>query len=299
MTFLTVAFPTFNGKEDTRECLDSLARQTYPKDFLEVIIVDNGSRDGLKEMIEQDYPWVKLYALGKNMGFASGVNFAVNKARGEWIFVTNQDVVLGEDTLEKLVTFATTHKKIATVGPKIMSYWDKDKPSERDMPGWSCNFTWGIIRSLSTKKIAQLTKPVEVDWLSGAGFLLRKNVAKKVGYFEDRLFAYWEDADFGLKAKKVGYKNYLVPQAVLWHKGSQVLGVEAPQKVYYLVRNGRFICYRHFRLAKMLQPFKDALFLGGSLVRFLIDTKHREVHRAKMVGLSAFYMGQYGQRKIP
>lgn len=301
MTYnLSVVFPTLNGKEDTKECLTSLNKVSFPKkNDLEVVVVDNGSTDGVAEMINKDFPSVKFHQLKKNIGFAAAINIGIKRSKGSWIFVTNSDVIFDRNIFKELLSFIDRNNSVEIAGPIVYSYADRNYPSGFDMPGYKSNLIYGKISSMSTKMLKNLSSPKEVDWVSGSGILVKKELFEKIGYFDESLFAYWEDSDFGLRANKKGFKTYLVPSAKLWHKGSKTLGAENPQKIYYLIRNGRIVIYRHSKfIGKLTQVLRDMIFLAGTGARIVLDTKNRSAHRAKILALSDFYLKRMGERKI-
>ena len=116
-----VVIPNWNGKDFISECLDSLTIQTY-KDF-EIIVVDNGSTDGSKELIKQKYPEVSLIELDKNYGFAGGVNAGIKKALAggaKYIVLFNNDAVADKNWLKRLIEVVETNPLAGIITSKLL-----------------------------------------------------------------------------------------------------------------------------------------------------------------------------------
>ena len=114
----SVLIPTWNGKELLRPCIDSLSHQTF-RDF-EVVVAENGSTDGTRDMLEQEYPWVRVVALDRNYGFARGVHAAYDAATGNLIVLLNNDTETAPTWLEELVAAANKHPEAGYFACKIL-----------------------------------------------------------------------------------------------------------------------------------------------------------------------------------
>lgn len=99
----------------------------------------------------------------------AAVNLGLKKAKGEWVFVSNSDVLFDRKCLFELVKMGIFDPKMGILGPRIYFLTKRSEVSRQDMPGFKTDFFWGQPRSLSAKKLAGLKKPLEVDWISGMG----------------------------------------------------------------------------------------------------------------------------------
>src|SRR3989338_4956373 len=124
---LSIIFPTFNGISDTRECLQSLREVTYPSTSIETIIVDNNSSDGTVDTIKKEFREVTVLPQKENLGFAKAVNVGIKNCSGEYIFVTNNDVVFTPDFFKILVAYLFHHSETGVIGGKI---YFKDAPTK-------------------------------------------------------------------------------------------------------------------------------------------------------------------------
>ena len=116
---VSIIFPNFNGGNEPLECLASIQKLNYLKEKIETIVIDNGSSDGSDIEIKKRFPKVKLIKNKSNLGFAKAINKGINKATGNFIFVTNDDLVFEKNSLKKLIEYARLHDEIGVIGGKI------------------------------------------------------------------------------------------------------------------------------------------------------------------------------------
>src|SRR4051812_45581137 len=120
MTKVSVIIPNWNGAHLLKDCLTSLQKQTF-KDF-ELIIVDNGSKDDSLNIIKNIYPKADVIKLEKNIGFSPAVNLGIEKAKGDFIFMLNNDTKVESKALEILVTTAKKHPEVGMVTGKLLDF---------------------------------------------------------------------------------------------------------------------------------------------------------------------------------
>lgn len=214
MTILTsVIIPNWNGKNLLKKCLISLKEQTL-KDF-EIIIVDNGSSDGSTEYIEKFFPKVHIIKLDKNYGFAKAVNIGIKKSKGEFLVLVNNDTEADKNYLENLVKTAKAHAEAGFVAPKMLSFYKRNiidsAGDEVDVVGHSYNIGQG------EKDGEKFNKGGRIFLATGGGSLFKREVFKKIGFFDEDYFAYMEDIDLCLRAQYVGFKGWYEPSAILFH----------------------------------------------------------------------------------
>jgi GT2 family glycosyltransferase len=206
--------PNWNGRRWLPECLRSLSAQTRPAD--ELIVVDNGSRDGSLEYLRDEHPSVRALAQGRNTGFAYAANRGIDAARGELVALINTDVVLSEDWLERMVAALDARPAAASAACKMLSLaepavlYDAGDILRRDgaceqrgrfMPGGGA-----------------YDEPGEVFGACAGAALYRRAAVLGVGGFDERYFAYLEDVDLALRLRLAGWTCLYQP-AVCWHAG--------------------------------------------------------------------------------
>ena len=240
---VSIIILNWNGKEDTIECLESLRKLDYPN--YDVIVVDNGSTDGSCEILKKNYPYVKLIENEKNLGVATGYNFGIYQARGEYILLLNNDTVVDGDLLKELVTVLESNPEIGIVGP-TMYYYDDPK---RIWVGGGGGIYWnkGKTSLLRTNEIdnGEFDEITEVDYIAGCALLTKRELFEEIGYMDTKYFAYWEETDWCVRACKAGYKVLYVPKAKIWHKISSTSKKISGFAEYHLTRNMFWFMRKH------------------------------------------------------
>ncbi len=230
---------TWNQRDLTLDCLASLAEMDYPKDRLQVIVVDNGSRDGTPAAIRERFPAVAVLENGDNLGFAEGNNVGIRHALqgpGEYIMLLNNDTVVDRFMLRELLAVMQARPDAGIVGPKMLYF---EPPDLIWCAGNRINWRTGDtirLRAEQPDKEAD-GEPQQVDFITACGILLRRQVIEQVGLLDPRFFIYYEETDWCMRGQAWGWRILYVPRARLWHKVSAAMGVTSPATDYYMNRN--------------------------------------------------------------
>jgi GT2 family glycosyltransferase len=208
-----------------------------------VIVLDNHSTDGSVDAFRTSFPEVEIIQLRDNLGYAGnnnvGIEAAVSKG-ADWVLVLNEDTILAEDCLEKLVEVGEGDARIGIVGPMVYHF---DEPDVIQSAGGRLDQhwrAWHIAQNEPDRK--QFTAPHMVEWISGCAIMVRREVIDLVGMLDSRFFYYWEETEWCLRAREKGWLIVHVPQASLWHKGVQRNYQPNPSVTYYSTRN-RFLMF--------------------------------------------------------
>lgn len=251
----------WNGKENTRECLESLKQITYPN--YEVLLVDNGSVDGSVEYFRKTYPKIKIIENVVNLGYAEGNNEGIRRAMEneiDYVLLLNNDIVTDSQFLKALVDVAQNNPKIGFVGPKIYYYSKKERRDVINFAGGKINMWFCKAYHIGINEIdrGQYNKLKYVDYVEGSCILVKKEVIDRIGILDSSYFAYWEDVDWCIRGIKAGYKLAYAPESKIWHKisGSNIGGL----KVYYFTRN------KYLFIKKNANNKQQFTFMGYSLL---------------------------------
>ena len=293
---ITVILNT-NRRDDTLACLDSLARATYKNHS--IVVLDNHSTDGSVEAVRSAYPAVQIIQLTENRGYAGNNNVGIQVAmeqNADWVLVLNEDTILAADCLERLVEVGERDPKIGMVGPLVYHY---DEPDVIQSAGGWTNRYWeaGHIGK-DEKDQGKFVAPRAVDWLTGCGILVRRAVIEQVGMLDDKFFIYYEETEWCVRARKVGWTLMNVPQAKLWHKGVSRDYHPKPSFTYYSTRNRFLLLAKHNApLIAWIVAWEQTL---RTLVSWTVKPKWRDKreHRDAMwEGAVDFVRGRSGMRK--
>lgn len=211
MLEVSIVIVNWNSKEFIGSCLLSIPEGDY-----EVIVVDNGSSDGSADFIEKRFPHTRLIRNSTNRGFAAACNQGASVARGEYIFFLNPDTILQKDSLRKLVEFARSQARLGAVGPQLIGRDGKIQNSVRRFPTMR-----GVLIGRKGRLVQKLSseRPSSVDQISGAAFLIKRDLWRDVGGMDERFFMFYEEVDLCRRLKDLGYNIYYLPTARITHLG--------------------------------------------------------------------------------
>ena len=236
-----------NGKKVLLETLASIKNIEYPN--AKILVVDNGSSDGSLVAVQTSYPEFETIQTGENLGFGGGNNVGIQYAcrqNADYILLLNNDTEVAPDFLSFMVETMESDSTIGILGPKIYFY---KEPNKIWFAGGKINFWLGLSFHIGIRRLdhGQYDRMIDVDYISGCTFLIRRKVIEITGMF-DELFnpAYAEDSDWCLRAKKKSFRIVYEPRAKVWHKISSFSGGGlTPLKTYLKIRNSYRLFKRH------------------------------------------------------
>jgi GT2 family glycosyltransferase len=228
---LSIIIVNFNVKKLLEACLYSVAK-AIEGIAAEVIVVDNASSDGSVEYLKEQFPASRFIVNAYNEGFAKANNKGLEQATGRFILFLNPDTIVPPDCFSKCIRFFETHNQAGAIGVKMVNGEGKYlKESKRGFPSPSVSF-WklsGILRLFPRSRVFSRyymghlddDNNHEVDVLSGAFMMVKKEVLDKIGGFDERFFMYAEDIDLSYRIQKAGYKNYyFAGTSIIHYKGA-------------------------------------------------------------------------------
>lgn len=226
----------YNGLKDTCELIESLPLEDKS---IEVIVVDNASKEDEASIIASRYPQVKVIRNEKNLGFAGGNNLGIKAAQGKYLFFINNDVILKPQTsdIRHLISRLETDDKIGAVCPKIRFAWG-DNPIQFSGYTPLSRYTMrnrAIGYGESDKGQYDTAHPT--PYAHGAAIMVKREALEKVGLMPECYFLYYEELDWSMMFTRAGYTIWYEPACTIYHKESQATGQNSPLKTYYLTRN--------------------------------------------------------------
>jgi GT2 family glycosyltransferase len=247
----------WNGLKYLETCLRSLQLIDYPRAKLEIIVVDNNSRDGSVKYIQDNFPAVKLSLLDDNYGFSAPNNEGAQMATGEYLVFLNNDTEVSPGWLRALLQPALADKDVVSCASKMLYY---DRRDTINTAGGKITIVGGgFYRGYGAKDGAFYNQPGYTGFGCAAGVLVKRDFFISSGGFDEDHFAACEEHDLGWKAWLYGHKVAYAPDAVMYHRESGTFGTRSnasASKVFLNTRN------RLFNIIKNLD--------GGNVVRAML-----------------------------
>jgi N-acetylglucosaminyl-diphospho-decaprenol L-rhamnosyltransferase len=282
---VSVVLVTYESAEDLAACLATLPAAAGPHE-LEVVVVDNASRDGSAEIARR--LGVKLLENPANLGLSRAIDLGAAATDAPWLLLVNPDTRLAPGALARLLATAAADPTIGCVGPHLRNSDGSEYPTGRRFPSIlvgalhaALGTVWPGNPATRHYHMADLdrSRPVPVDWVSGACMLLRREAYEAAGRFDAVYFMYFEEMDFCLRLARAGWRVVYDPGAEVTH----ILGGSTRSAPYRKVWNHhrsalRFYCRRYARDPRLLLAPLVALFLA---LRGLVSLARTAVTRAR------------------
>ena len=289
----SIIIPNWNGAHHLSTCLDSLRRQSYLS--FEIVVVDNGSTDGSLELLEKDYPEVKVVALPENRGFAGGVNAGIREARGEIIAVFNNDAEADPRWLEELAEALARHPEAGMATPKVLLF------DRRDVINTVGDF-YGVDgvpgnRGVWQRDEGQFDREEYIFGAAGVAAAYRRAMLDEVGLFDEDFFSFCEDVDLAWRAQLAGWKCVYVPRAVVYHKLSATGGGKMAS--YYCGRNFIYVIAKNYPTALLKKHWRRIVYAQFDIAWKALKAWRGEAARARLRGQLAGLCGLVSQARLP
>jgi GT2 family glycosyltransferase len=302
---LAVIIINYNGKDLITKCLNSFSKimKDYPTnlDSLELVVVDNGSTDGSREYLEQlrvNGLKLKIIFNRENLGFTGGNNVGIKyalKSGVDYIMLLNNDILIKDAFWVPMVDYLDKNKDVGVIGPKIYFapgyefHRDRYSDDERGNVIW---YAGGIIdwdnvytshRGVDEVDIGQYDQIEETDFITGCCLMAGKEVWQKTGYLDDNYFLYYEDSDYSMRVKKLGWKTVYFPKAEIWHMNAGSSKVGSNLQDYYLTRNRLLFGIKW-------APLKTKLLLLRESIKLLFSGR-----KWQKIAIRDYYFNKYGR----
>lgn len=231
---LSIITINYNGLADTCALIDTIP---FNDESLEVIVVDNASKEDEAAIIAQRYPQVRVVRSQQNLGFAGGNNLGIQAARGRYLFLINNDTIFRDFNVQPLIDRLELSSTIGMLCPKIRFAWG-DNPiqytgytplSRITMRNRSIGFGETDHGQYDTAHIT--------PYAHGAAMLVKREVIEKAGMMPECYFLYYEELDWSMMIRRAGYDIWYDPACTIFHKESQSTGQNSPLRTYYITRN--------------------------------------------------------------
>lgn len=282
-----------NARDYLQACLERLpvaaAQITW-----EAIVVDNASTDGSPEMVERQFPQVRLVRNDTNLGYTRPMNQALRLGRGDFLVQLNPDTLPGEGAFDKLYQFMQANPQVGICTPKVLN---RDGSLQLQCRR-SAARPWDVItyftglsrlfpksRTFGRYLLTYLPEDevAEVEAVSGSCMMIRRAVIEQIGLLDEQFFAYQEDADFCFRARQAGWKIYYYPEAQVVHFGGLGGARSQPYRAIYEWHRSYYLYYRkHF--AREYGFLVNGGMYSAMLVKMILNLLQALVSREKVIG---------------
>ena len=231
----------YNGLEDTCALIETIPFN----ENMEVIVVDNASKNQEADTLAQRYPQVKVIKSERNLGFAGGNNLGIRAAQGKYLFLINNDTVFKDFNIQALIDRIESSPDIGIVCPKIRFAWDNNPIQFAGYSKLSTITVRNYAIGFNEEDHDQYNIAHHTPYAHGAAMLIKKDVIEKIGLMPDCYFLYYEELDWSMMFTRAGYQIWYEPACTIYHKESQSTGQNSPLRTYYLTRNRLLLVQRN------------------------------------------------------
>jgi GT2 family glycosyltransferase len=304
---LSIIILCWNDRKVIEGCLKSIYMHSHSTDF-EVIVSDNGSIDESVGFIRENYPQVQVIENRRNLRFAKANNVGIRVARGEYVLILNPDTIIHDDVLDGMVMFADKHPEAGAFGCRVLNADGSYQVSAGPFPSlrgeWIVasylrwlGYLWGTWAADVYPGWKGETER-QVDWITGCFMLVRREVLRQVGGFDEQFFYYYEDTDLCRRIWGAGYPIIYTPEAKITHLKGQSTSVRLPPLTFAL--DGQITRYRYYykyygkagvrRARRISLVSLAARRVGYGLIQFVKPTESR---RSRLQLLRVLFLWNY------
>ena len=256
----------WNGKRYLERFLpglvESIGHGTGTSADNQVIIADNASEDGSIEWIRKNFPQIRIIEFDRNYGFTGGYNRALARIDAQYYLLINSDIEISDGWLAPLEEYIDTHPLCGACAPKLHSWQKRDMFEYAGAAGgcidrYGYPFCRGRVLDWTEKDFGQYDEPQNVLWVSGACMLVRADLFRKLGGFDERFFAHQEEIDLCWRIQLEGYMVTVVPDSVVYHIGGGTLPKESPWKLELNYRNNLLMLSNNLAKTYALEYYNE------------------------------------------
>lgn len=240
MSIITV---NYNGLKDTSALIESIPFN----ENMEVIVVDNASKEDEASIIQERYPKVKTIRSNKNLGFAGGNNLGIKAAKGKYLFLINNDTVFKDFNVQALIDRLVSSSNVGIVCPKIRFAWGNNPIQFTGYTPLSKITVRNHAIGYGEEDTGQYDTPHSTPYTHGAAMLIKREAMEKVGLMPECYFLYYEEIDWSMMFTRAGYEIWYEPTCTIYHKESQSTGQGSPLRTYYIARNRLLLVKRNWQ----------------------------------------------------
>lgn len=292
---ISIITVNYNGLTDTCALIDTIP---FNDNSLEVIVVDNGSKENEADLIAKRYPHVKTIRSEKNLGFAGGNNIGIQASKGSYIFLINNDTIFDDFNIQPLTMRLNTASEIGVVCPKI-------RFAKEPRPIQYAGYTPLTAITLRNHAIGygegdrgQYDQPHSTPYAHGAAMMIKREAMEEVGLMPECYFLYYEELDWSLMFSRAGYQIWYEPACTIYHKESCSTGENSPLKTYYVTRNRLLFAKRNSesKLRNIITSLYLIMLVGIRDIIVHAFNQRPDLIKATITGIYHFCIKHYAKK---
>ena len=262
----------YNGRAHLETYLPEVIRSS---ENIPIIIGDNASTDDSVSWLQENHPDIRLIQFDSNLGYCKGYNQMVQKVTKDLLVIMNSDIRPTKGWLSPLFFFLEQNQDVAAIMPKILSDGQKDHFEYAGAAGgyldkYGYPFCRGRVFNCLEKDMGQYDKARQVFWVSGACFVVRRNVFIKSGGFDESFFAHMEEIDLCWRLQRMGHRLVCLPKSKVFHLGGGTLAYNHPFKVYLNHRNGLQLLIKNLPVRKRVNTVTLRIWLDMIAIMYYL-----------------------------
>ncbi|MBI3192854.1 MAG: glycosyltransferase [Ignavibacteriae bacterium] len=304
---ISVVYTNWNVRDLMRESILSLYRNTKDVTF-DIIVVDDASTDGSAEMIKNEFPEIKLIVNAQNEGFSKTNNKGAKSAQGKYLLLLNTDTLLIDNSIKVLFDFLEANPEVGVCGG-----WLKNPDLTSQVSyGWFPSFSQAIIDAFFLNDFFPYAKflnrgvipdgsvlePIEVDYVTGADILIRRDIINQIGLLDEHFRAYCEETDFCYRVKhRLKKKIFFIPNAQIIHYGGISYSKVRKYQIQLMSSSyDKFLTKHHNKFysfcTRVLYAWHHGVKMVSRFIKFLWASSERKEERWNYF-LNAWYLVRY------
>ena len=290
--FETIILVTnFNGMQHLHECFNSLTKQSYEN--FKIVLLDDCSTDDSVSYVRNNYPFIDIFSLNVNSGFAkivnNGINYCIEKYGPSYIAILNNDIKADQFWLENCIKTIKSSDNNAAVASNMLFYHNSDTINSQ---GGKFTFNGYGFDINYNKKVNDILKVQRYVLASCWGAtLIKVSLLEKIGNLDESYYAYFEDLDWGYRANLLGYKIIFEEKAIIYHKGSAFWKNFHYKKNCLCIKNSIYIILKHYELKNIFKSLSLMFFYYFVIYMFgyLINIKREDGEFKKIFNKKNFF----------
>ena len=255
---IAIVILNWNGLNHLKKFLPSVVKHS---DKHNIYVIDNNSSDNSVKYLNKNYPKIKLIINSKNYGYAKGYNLGLKEINEEVYCLLNNDVQVTKGWLTPIIEEFDNNKSVVIAQPKILDFNEKDKFEYAGAAGgfidyFGYPYCRGRMFNTVEKDKGQYDQNIDIFWASGACFFIRKEIFELINGFDENFTNHMEEIDlcWRLSNLKPNFKKRFLFKSVVYHLGGGSLNYDNPKKLFYNIRNQRWMLIKNINLFKWLSP---------------------------------------------